>query len=91
MRTDGKASFAACFQVNGRIRFHRQELTIGARPVLDDGTLKVEILEPHRHHRVTVNTCDYRLGLDYRGRFDPFSYGGRRIAARTVGRFLTFV
>lgn len=81
VRTAGTATFAAVFQVDGRIRFHRHEFPVGAEPVLDDGTLKVEILEPHRRHRVTVDAPDYRLELDYTGRFEPFHYGGRRIAA----------
>jgi len=81
VRTAGTAVFAACFQVDGRVRFHRHEFAIDGDPVLDDGTLKVEIVEPHRHHRLTVDAPDYRLDLDARARFEPFRYGGRRIAA----------
>lgn len=81
VRTEGKAVFAACFLVDGRVRFHRNEVAIGADPRLDDGTLAVEILTPHHHHHVVVDTPEYRLDLDYHARFAPFSYGGRRIAA----------
>lgn len=81
VRTRAEAVFAACFMVDGRVRFHRHEFAIGDEPVLDDGTLRVEIVCPHEHHRVTVDTPEYRLDLDYRARFAPFSYGGRRIAA----------
>jgi len=81
VRTQATAVFSACFMVDGRVRFHRHEAAIGADPVLDDGTLRVEIVTPHEHHRVTVDTPEYRLALDYRARFAPFSYGGRRIAA----------
>jgi len=81
VRTQAKAVFSACFMVDGRVRFHRHEFAIGDAPVLDDGTLRVEIVSPHEHHRVTVDTPEYRLDLDYRARFAPFSYGGRRIAA----------
>lgn len=81
VRTEAKAVFAACFMVDGRVRFHRHEFATGAELRLDDGTLSVEIVVPHQHHRVTVATPEYRLDLDYRARFAPFSYGGRRIAA----------
>ncbi|MFN2426974.1 MAG: hypothetical protein ABR587_11075 [Candidatus Binatia bacterium] len=81
VRSRGAAVFAACFMVDGRIRFHRNEFESAGEPVLDDGTLRVDIVEPHRHHRVTVDTPEYRLDLDYRARFAPFHYGGRRIAA----------
>lgn len=81
VRTEARATFAACFMVDGRVRFHRNEFAIAGEPVLDDGTLRVEVVEPHRHHRVTVDTPEYRLDLDYRARFSPFAYGGRRIAA----------
>ena len=81
VRTAGRGVFAACFHVDGRVRFHRSEFALPAEPVLDDGTLRVEVLEPHRHHRLTVDTADYRLDLDYRARFEPFSYSGRGIAA----------
>lgn len=81
VRTQGTATFAVCMMVDGRIRYHRNEIPIPAEPVLDDGTLRVEIVEPHRHHRLTVDAPDYRLELDARARFEPFHYGGRRIAA----------
>ncbi len=81
VRTEGKAVFSACMMVDGRVRFHRNEIPIPAEPALDDGVLRVEIAEPHRLHRITVDTSEYRLALDYRARFEPFSYGGRRIAA----------
>src|SRR5688572_22643793 len=81
VRTEGKAVFAACMMVDGRVRFHRNEIPIPAEPVLDDGVLRVEIVEPHRLHRVTVDTSEYTLALDVAARFAPFSYGGRRIAA----------
>jgi hypothetical protein len=81
VRTEGKAVFAACFQVVGQPRFHRREFALEGDPVLDDGVLRVEVLEPHLHHRVTVDAPEYRLDLDYRARYQPFHYGGRRIAA----------
>lgn len=81
VRTQGLATFAVCMMAGGRIRYHRHEMPIAAEPVLDDGTLRVEVLAPHEHHRVVVDAPDYRLDLDYRARFAPFHYGGRRIAA----------
>ncbi len=81
VRTRAVAVFSACLLVDGRVRFHRNEIPIGEAPVLDDGTLSVEVVRPHEHHRLVVDAPDYRLDLDYRARFAPFSYGGRRIAA----------
>ncbi|HEY2774782.1 MAG TPA: hypothetical protein VGK20_12115 [Candidatus Binatia bacterium] len=88
VRTEGKAVFAVCLMAGGRIRYHRNEIAIGDQgaspalaPVLDDATLRVEIVAPHEQHRVRVRTADYSLDLDYRARFAPFSYSGRRIAA----------
>jgi len=81
VRTEAKAVFAACFMVDGRVRFHRNEAAIGASPEFDDGTLRVRIVTPHQHHQIRVETPEYGLELDYRARFAPFSYSGRRIAA----------
>jgi hypothetical protein len=81
VRTAGKATFAACYRIDGAVRFHRNEIDIPDVPVLDDGTVRADILEPHRRHRITIDLPDYRLDLDYRARFAPFSYGGRKIAA----------
>ncbi len=81
VRTEARAVFAACLMIDGRVRFYRNEFTIAGEPALDDGTLRVEILAPHQHHRVTVVTADYRLEIDFRARFAPFDYSGRRIAA----------
>jgi len=81
VRSHGKAVFAACFMVDGRVRFHRNEIDIAAGPALDDGTLAVRIVSPHEHHHVVVDTSEYRLDLDYRARFAPFSYSARKLAA----------
>ncbi len=82
VRTAGQAVFSTAYMIDGRVRFHRNEVAIGARDVhLDDGTLSVEVVEPFEHHRVRVTSDDYRLELDYKARFEAFSYSGRRIAA----------
>lgn len=81
VRTQSKAVFAACFMVDGRVRFHRNEVELAGAPMLDDGTLAVEIVRPHEHHHVVIDTSEYRLDLDYRARFAPFSYSARKLAA----------
>ena len=44
VRSKGKAVFAACFLVDGRVRFHRNEFATVGKPVLDDGVLRAEII-----------------------------------------------
>jgi hypothetical protein len=68
--------------IDGRVRAHRSERPSTERDAtLDDGVLAVEIVEPWREHRVTVDAEDYRLDLTFRARFEPFSYSGRKIEA----------
>jgi hypothetical protein len=68
--------------IDGRVRAHRTERPSSERhPALTDGVLGVEIVEPWREHRVSVDAEDYRLELTFRARFAPFSYSGRRIEA----------
>ena len=81
VRTQAKAVFAACFLVDGRVRFHRNEIDVAGEPALDDGTVSAQIVSPHEHHHVVVDTSEYRLDLDYRARFAPFSYSARKLAA----------
>lgn len=81
VRTEARAIFAACFMVDGRVRFHRNDVALVGEPRLDDGTLRVEIVTPHEHHRVTVDAPEYLLEVDYRARFAPFSYAGRKLEA----------
>jgi hypothetical protein len=81
VRTDGNATFSACFMVDGRVRFHRNTIAIPSAPILDDGTVRVEIVRPHEHHHIVVDTPEYRLDVDARARFAPFSYSGRKLEA----------
>lgn len=82
VRTAGLAVFSAVHMIDGRVRFHRNQVEIGPGEVaLDDGTLSVEVVEPFEHHRLKVAGRGYRLELDYRARFEAFSYSGRGIAA----------
>ena len=93
VRTEGKAVFSACFFLDGSARFHRGEVLLedeGAGPaasapgpgfVLTGGVVRAEVVVPHEHHRISVDTPEYTLHLDYHARFAPFGYGGRGIAA----------
>jgi hypothetical protein len=82
VRTSGRGLFTAVYMIDGRVRMHRGEIAVGDADIeLGDGVLLVEIVEPHRLHRLCIDTAEYRLDAEYEARFAPFSYGGRKISA----------
>ena len=70
-----RGAFMAIHVVDNEVVWYRNEIDLTENfTELTDGRLSMEILEPHRRHRVIFRGEKHNLDLIYEARFDVFDY-----------------